>query len=397
MYMRYRILKSAAILILPLFIISIIFNINAAAQDEECQACPGTDGGYTFQPISVLCSTSRVVTPNEEFEHMVILAHPGEYQASSISVELSLDSASKITLSSSSNELIRLPPMGSGNKVVKFNLKAGEPSQSQKLRTIIKYDANFHYEPTVYTEILDISITIDEILLEPDTWTVDIEKGSRTSITVKALEDVQNIRVIPSATLDDVAEVTYKVPKSLAQGRSFEIEIKAKSIGSGKLNFVYEGSDGQPHKLTMDIIVSEEFSREEDSWVQVGEVTGILSYAILILSAVVGVPYKKLKPAFNKIFKNALIRKEFHCGICYILVVLALFHAVVVMANHWNGIMIGSSFIFANPDMNYGWYINLGTISWFFMILVSVHNIITLSALIICTSHVAVMLHFRFL
>ena len=134
--MRQRILRSPIIIILSLIVFSLTLNINAAAQDELCHDCHGTDGGYTFQHISILCSTPRVVTPGEEFEHTVILDHPGEYQASGISIELSLDSASQITLSGA--KAIRLPPMGSGSKTVKFNLKAGEPSQSQRIRTIIK-------------------------------------------------------------------------------------------------------------------------------------------------------------------------------------------------------------------------------------------------------------------
>jgi predicted ferric reductase len=86
------------------------------------------------------------------------------------------------------------------------------------------------------------------------------------------------------------------------------------------------------------------------------------------------------------------------------------------MGNHWYGAMLNSTFIIANPDMEYAEFINLGTLSWIFMILVSVtgifskqlvrkmkyrpwrwtHNIITLTALVLAITHGSVLLHARF-
>jgi hypothetical protein len=390
----------------------VIITSNVTA--DRCQDCHGTDGGYTFEPLLIQASTPRVASPGEEFEHVIIIQHPGEYEASGITVELNLASATQITPMSSKTK--NLPTMTGGSGEVVFKLKAKEPSQSQRIRTIVKYTSSLHYDPTEITEVFDISINIDKILLEPSVWSVEMDESGKKTINLKALENVKNIIIIPSSSLDDVVEIKSQTVQNLVKGESTDIKLDAKAVGSGKLNIIYEDSLDVPHKVVLDIEVIEHFEKEGEFWVQIGIITGILSWVVLFISLIVGAPFKKLKLGLKKAFKTSPIRKEFHCGISYIISILALFHAVVVMANHWYGVVLNNSYLIANLDMDYGIYINLGTIAWIFMVGVSftgifwkkliklikynawrwTHNIITILALVISSIHVAVMLHFRF-
>ncbi len=382
---------------------------------DKCQDCHGTDGGYTFQPLILHASTPRVVSPNEEFEHVIIIQHPGEYEAYSISMELNLALATQ--LSAMSSKIIDLPAMSGGAEEVVFKLKAKDPSQSQRIRTIVRYTSSFHYDPTEITEVLDISINIDRILLEPSTWSIKISETDKKTINLKALEDVKNILILPSSSLKEIIKIESRSIQTLSKGNSIDINFQARSIGEGKLNIIYEDSSGVPHKIILDVQVTKDFKKEGMIWVQIGIITGVLSWVILFISLVVGAPFKKLKVKLKSVFKKNIIRKEFHCGISYIISILALFHAVVVMANHWYGVVVYNSFLFADPAMDYGIYINLGTAAWLLMVVVSFtgifwkriiklvkynawrwsHNIITLLALIISSIHVAIMLDFRFL
>jgi hypothetical protein len=410
--MDHFILKRAFIIIIFLLIgLSLSGNVFS----DSCDDCHGTDGGYTFERLSVSSTTPRVIEPDTEFQHAVIISHPGKYKSTSITVELNLESAPDLLLDS--EDTIQVGTMNSGTKTVTFNMKTADSTNSQTIRTVVTYYADHHYDPTHYTEILDITITIDTIRLSPSEWFVDLKVGEDKSITFSALDTIKNISVLPSSSLEKAVKIDHKAPTSLANGQKFTVQINAVSSGSGKLNVVFEDATGSPHKITMDIRIEQKTTEMGEDWVQVGIITGILSWIVLIIATIIGVPLKKLKSAFNKVFSTAVIRRKVHCGICYILLILALFHGVVVMGNHWSGAMLGDSFIFANPEMDYGLYINLGTISWFMMILVSVtglfdkqivkvikhknwrltHSSITLIAFIIATIHVAVMLHFRFL
>jgi hypothetical protein len=417
--MRNKIIKISIITLIFIITVSLFFS-NAAGQGdgegsgEACHDCHGTDGDYTFEPIYIHSSTPRVVNPDEDFNFDIVLDHPGEYFASSIIIQVDLTNAPNLVLSSS-NEII-ISQMGRGSRTETFKIKAKDQAQFQRIKTTVSYNANFHYDPTEYIEILEVSITVDKILLSPSVWSVDLESGDSQKIDVQALGEVQNLMIIPSPSLEEIAEVGYSEPQQMNIGNTFTIDIKAKNTGNGKLNFVYEDSEGNPHKATMDIMVSSSAQSRNQIWVQMGMITGISSWVLLFMMTLIGVPLKKLKSPFNKIFKNAVIRKETHCWICYSLVILAVFHGLIVMTNHWNGAMLGRTFIFADTVRDYGIYVNLGTIAWLMMIIVSVtgifwkqiiklikyntwrytHSAMTLVALITAISHGAVLLHARF-
>jgi hypothetical protein len=406
-------LKNFSIIFI-IIVLCLIITGTITATADRCQDCHGTDGGYTFEPLIIQASTPRVASPGEEFEHVIIIQHPGEYEALEVVVELNLGSATQLTALSQSTQ--RLPTMTEGTKEVVFKLKAKEPSQSQRIRTIVKYTSSLHYDPTEIIEVLDISVNIDKILLEPSAWSIEMSESGEKSIDLTAIEDVKNIDILPSSTLDKIVNLNSAPTQTLQKGNSIKLDLEAKAVGSGKLNIIYEDSLGIPHKVVLDVEVSEDIEKEGKFWIQVGIITGILSWVVLFISLLVGAPFKKVKVTLNKIFKTSPIRKEFHCGISYIISVLALFHAVVVMANHWYGVVLNNSYLIANIDMDYGWYINLGTIAWIFMVGVSftgifwkkiikiikynawrwTHNIFTILALAISSIHVTIMLHFRF-
>jgi hypothetical protein len=415
--MHYRRLTSAFVIIFFLVISFTIFgSVTGQGQDEDrCEACHGTDGDYTFEHLSISLFTPRVVNPDETFEHVVLIDHPGWYLARDLTVELDLSAAENIIFTGSKS--VQLDDMGEGKKTVTFKLQTTDPHQAQRIRTIVTYIAFFHYEPTQYTEIRDISITIDRILLTPSKWSIDLDIGDEKDITFDAIDNVQNLILIPSSNLEEIADLKSNLPQVMKKGDSFDVSIKSKKTGSGKLNLIYEDEGGIPHKTTVDIIITEEAGKGSGYWVTLGMVAGILSWIFLFMATIIGVPYRKLKPFFNKVFGSVIVRNKVHCWICYILIVLALFHAVMVMANHWNSVMLGPSFILAKPGKEYGWYINLGFISWILMILVSLtglfweqliklikynawrwtHNIITVSALVIAITHGIIFLHARFL
>lgn len=411
--MRHRITTGSVIFIFFIIILTIIVS-GVSGEGEACHDCHGTDGGYTFKHLWIYSSTARVVDPGSEFEHIIILEHPGDYEASSITVKLDLSSAPDLT--AIGQKEIQLDDMAEGKRTITFVLNAKESYQSQRIRTIVTYISNYHYDPTEYTEVLDISVTVDKALLLPSTWSLDLEKNDHDTISFEALERVSNINVLPSSSLDEIVELDYQPLTSINQGESFSIDINAKGTGSGKLNIVYEDEIGQPHKLTLDISISKEIESRGDFWVIIGMVGGFLSWILLFFSTVIGAPIKKFKPILNKVCGSAVVRKELHCWVCYILLILALFHGVVVMVNHWYGVMVGNTFLIADFNMDYGIYINLGTVSWFLMILVSVtgifwktiikvlkyktwrwtHNVLTLLALVVSITHGAIMTHFRF-
>ena len=414
--------KSIKISILTLIVtlgLSFLF-ITAAGQGmsdgtgEACHDCHGTVGDYTFEPIAIHSSTPRVVTPGEEFNFDIMLNHSGKYIANSVTIKIDLVSAPNLILVGSDE--IFFDQMGKGSKTASFKIRAGEQAQFQRIETTVSYNANYHYDPTEYSEILEVSITVDKILLAPSTWSVELEFGDSKRIDVQALGEIKNITIIPSLSLTEIAEVGFQEPQQMISGNSFTIDIKTKNTGSGKLNFIYEDIDGNPHKATMDVEISKTSKDSNKIWSQMGIITGITSWILLFMMTLIGAPVKKLKPTFNKIFKNAVIRKEVHCWTSYILVILAIFHGIVVMSHHWNGAMLDSTFILADTTRDYGIYINLGTIAWLMMIVVSVtgifwkqiiklvkyntwrytHSAITLVALITAITHGAVLLYARF-
>jgi hypothetical protein len=411
--MHRHVTKGALYLIVFLILLPVLIG-SVSGENEQCHDCHGTDGDYTFEYIAVRSLTPRVVDPGSEFEHIIELDHPGEYDAGSISIELDISSAPDLTLLDKNTK--QLSQFAGGKKSVSFKLKAGDSYNYQKIRSSVIYTVNYHYDPTIYTEILDISITVDEALLIPSAWTIDMKKGVEKKINFEVKENVKNISVIPSPTLEEIIELEYDQPQELSPGKKFSIKLNAYNTGTGKLNIVYFDEEDKPHKLTIDIAVTQKMKKGGDFWVQMGMITGILSWILLFISTIIGAPLRKVKVGLNKIFRRAVVRSEVHCSISYILVFLALFHAVIVMGNHWYGAMLNSTFIIANPDMEYAEFINLGTLSWIFMILVSVtgifskqlvkkmkyrpwrwtHNIITLTALVLAVTHGSVLLHARF-
>ena len=374
-----RSLGHGSIILIFLICIPLVLTGTAFAQgggegeSEPCHECHGTDGDYTFEGLSVRSHTRRVIDLNEEFEHIIELAHPGEYDARSIKIDIQLDSATNIMLLEKNTKTLDL--LKEGTTTVSFKMRSKEPIQSQKIRTVVTYWADYHYNATKYTQILDISVTIDRLMIQPSAWSIDIKTGDSETIEVKALYTVQNVVIIPSASLDDAVKLSHDIPDTVTKGSTFEIKLKGKNPGTGKLNIVYEDEDGVPHKATLDVQVTGSSEKRTQFWLPVGMVAGILSWVLLFLSVIVGTPVKRWKPALNKLFRNALIRKEVHCGICYILLFLALFHAVVVMSTFWYGTMLENTFVFADLARDYGLYINFGSVSWVLMIIISVTGI----------------------
>jgi hypothetical protein len=409
-------LRKIALILLILISIVLIFP-NGIAQnedDEDCHVCHGTDGDYTYQGLMVKSTTPRIINPGESFEHTVVLDHPGSYTANSVNVKLNIDSAPNMFLIGADS--FDIESFSDGKKTVKFNLRAFESYQPQIVRTIVTYTADYHYKPTDYTEILDISISIDRILLSPSAWSINLKDGDEKEITFTVIESAKNIHLITTSSLDNVIKIMDPIPDKITKGNTFSIKIKAKSVGSGKLNLVYEDVEGKPHKVTLDVEVSEDLSKRGESWVLLGMVGGLLSWSLLIVMTIIGAPFKSMKTFFNKYLVSAAVRNKLHCWVCYVLLFLALFHAIVVMTHHWNAVMLSNSFIFADPSVDYGNYINLGTISWILMIVVSVtgifikplakaikyinwrwtHNILTISALAISLTHGLIFLEYRF-
>jgi hypothetical protein len=420
--MKNKILAYTLTLILVAILGSLLVT-PAGAQDNpedhegpchDCHNVNRPDGDYIFEPLNVHASTPRVVNPGANFEHQVVIDHPGEYTVESVTVQLDLEDALEVDLIG--KRTLNILEIAEGRKIITFQLRAQDTYQSQRIKTIVTYLADYHYEPTEYTEIVDISITIDEIHLQPSTWSVDMRDGDERVVKITAQENVQNVRVVPSTDLENAVSISYPDKSALTKDESFSVKIKAKDQGIGKLNLVCEDQDGDPHKITVDVSISESKARTDDFWVWAGMATGITSWVFLIFASLIGVPFMKYKPLFNKIFGNAQVRKELHCGICYTLLILALLHAVIVMSKHWFGAMMGDTFIFADFSSTNGLYVNLGSLSWFSMVVVSLtgtafkplikklkyntwrwtHNIITIIALILALTHGSILLYFRF-
>jgi hypothetical protein len=351
-----------------LILLLVLLPANAQA-DKPCQECHGSSGDYTWEGLQVKALTPRVITPNTDFEHIISIEHPGGFDALGFTLILDLETADQITLMDI--DRIEMDLYSSTKGTFKFNMSTGDPHPSQRIRTIINYTAEYHEDPTDYRIVLDTYLTIDKIMLSPSSWYLNLEKGDEKRIELEVMEPVKNVLIVPSDSLQSCANIKYDETESLSLGEKLTIKVKGKKAVEGKLNIIYEDMEGKPHKLTLTVVVTDTPFDWGSFWVVIGAVAGISSWILLIFSLVIGAPLRKVKIMFNKVLGAALIRKETHCWVCYALLVLALFHAVVVLANHWNGAMVWYTFILADPVMDYGLWVNLGSLTWFLMILAS--------------------------
>lgn len=410
--MRWNVSAFASI---ALFLIIIAALPSVSAKD--CDACHGTSGDYTFVELSLSSTTARTVEPGTTFDHILIIEHPGKYDATGVTVTINLENAPELN---ASGELTKtIPDFGSGTRTITFEIEAGDSNVQQVISTTLTYSAEYHFEPTEYSTTIDTSISLGAVLVTPSVWNMDLKEGDETTLTISAEDDIKNIQIVPSAGIAQGLSITPSEIPSLGAGKDAEITIKSDKAGSGKLNILFENSTGKPKKIAIDVNVAKKESSggAGDIWLPIGAVAGVSSWIILLLITLSGGWGRPLKRLGNKIFKTAKIRKLFHCYSSYIVLALALFHGVELMATVWNGLLYGWTFVFAGMSTYQGVAVNLGTFAWISMVLLSVtgifqrplakkmgykpwqitHSTITKLALALATVHGAWLLIIRFI
>ena len=350
-------LASALLLLGPL--------AGTAAAADVCESCHGSDGGYAFMPMTVRSATPKVVAPDTPFVHTVELRHPGRYTALDATVTIDLSSARNVTVDGATTAT--LGSFSSGSRTATFRLRATATDAPQAIATTVTYTATEHGSSAPYMRTLTTFMTIAESLIVPSSWQVDIGAGDQAVVDFTASRDVRNLSLMVSPGLSGVAEVGGQPPVSLAKGERFAVSLSGLGPGTGPVTLVYEDASGVPYKLPLDVSVTTKAPRvappgQAARWF--GAAFGFGSLALLLLSAVIGMPFKPLKKRVNRLFATGAVRTSFHCSVSWVLIALALLHAAVLMYTGWSGSMLNGIFLLATPGANLGTTINLGTVGW---------------------------------
>ena len=343
---------------------------STAAAADVCESCHGSSGGYAFKFMTVRSTTPKVVAPDVPFVHTVELRHPGRYTALDATVTIDLTNARNVTADGPTTAA--LGSFSSGSRTATFSLRATATDVPQTIATTVSYTATEHGASAPYLRTLTTSLTIADSLIVPSSWQVDIGAGGQATVDFTASKDVRNVSIMVSPGLSGVAEVIGRPPASLAKGEHFAVSLSGVGPGTGPITLVYEDVSGAPYKLPLDVSVSTKAPRVAASghaarWF--GAAFGFGSLALLLVSAVIGMPFKPLKRRVSKLFATGAVRTSFHCGISWMLITLALLHAAVLMYTDWSNSMVNGIFLLASPGANLGTTINLGTIGWTAMLL----------------------------
>jgi len=404
--------------IIVIFVLLFIYSASlSTVSAKECESCHGTSGDYTFVQLSISSSTPRIVEPDTAFDHIVVVNHPGEYDATGVTIAIGLAYAPEL----SSTEIMSktIPDFDTGTKTVVFKIDAGDSVNPQVITTTLTYTAEYHFEPAKYSATIETSISLGSVFLTPSVWNIDIRNGDKTTLTLTTQEEVQNVQIIPSSGLKGVISVTPENIDSINAGAEIIITIQTTGTGTGKINILFENLDGKPKKIAVDVNVrkKEDEGGIGEFWLPIGAICGVSSWFILLFVTLIGGMGRPVKRFMNKILRTAKIRKLTHCYLSYILLALALFHGVELMATIWNGLLFGWTFIFAAMSTNQGIAINLGAFAWIGMMLLSItgifqrplakkmgykkwqftHSTLTKVALILATTHGAWLLIIRFI
>ncbi len=354
-----------------ILVLILLVMLAAAVEARDCDDCHGTAGGYTFVPLGLNVLTARTVEEEIGFDHSVEVVHPGSYDAKEVSVTITVTGDLQV-----SNDLTQtIADFSSGTKSLIFMIEPTTGGASGTISTVLTYTADYHYEPTVYTETVQISISIGSIALEPSLWSIIMDTDEQQVVTFTAQKDLENIDVVTTDATNEVMTLVGDAPTSLSSSNSFDITVKGIKSGTGTINIMGEDSNGKPFMVSVDVTVNSVANTGNmKGWLIAGRVLAFLSYFGLIFSIIVGAPIKPMKKALNKVFGGAAVRKKFHCWQCYSLGVLALLHAVVLMAISYESITWGGFYLLAEPTDLKGIMIDLGTIGWVAMVLVSVQG-----------------------
>jgi len=363
-------LASALLLLGPL--------AGTAAAADVCESCHGLSGGYAFMPMTVRSTTPKVVAPDTPFVHTVELRHPGRFTALDATVSIDLSNARNVTAEGPTTAT--LGSFSSGSRTASFALRATATGVPQTIATSVTYTATEHGASAPYMRTLTTFLTIADSLIVPSSWQVDMGAGDQATVDFTASRDVRNVRLLVSPVLSGVAEVVGRAPTSLAAGEHFAVSLSGLGPGTGPITVVYEDASGTPYKLPLDVSVTTKAPRvappgQAARWF--GAVFGFGSLALLVLSAVIGMPFKPLKRRVNKAFATGAVRTSFHCGVSWVLIALALLHAAVLMYTSWSSSMVNGIFLLATPGANLGTTINLGTIGWTAMLLTGAGGVLT--------------------
>lgn len=364
--MSARALAMAALLAL---LVAGTLSSAALAATDTCASCHGTSGGYTFRPVVVRATTPRMVAPGTDFTHTVELRHPGLYTVAGASVSVDLSEAPDVTLTGPSS--VQLPDFRGGTRLAGFAMHGGSSSTGQLITTTVTYIATEHGDLTPLVETLGTGLVLVPSLLVPSAWSLDLTVGGNAHLELAATQDVHDLRVVPSLPLSSVADVTAPGADSIAKGDRILVSLSGRGAGTGRLMVVYEDADGAPYVLPIDVAVKAD-APGADAHVDVprlsGAVLGFASLALLVLSAVIGMPLKPLKRRVNAAFSSGRVRTVFHCGVSWVLIALVLLHAAVLMYTSWSPAMLSGVFLLADPSVTLGTMVNVGTIGWVAML-----------------------------
>ena len=200
--------------------------------------------------------------------------------------------------------------------------------------------------------------------------TVEMTSGEAHTLTISGREDVTDLMLTPQDPIADRVNITPPSQDTLAAGETADVTIASSgSRGtSGDILLSWTDADGNEESFS---IRTELFGAGSagsgdgtgSSQRLVGRILGWTSTALLILSIILGGYPRKGKRPLNRILGNARRRVQIHCLISYEILLITILHSIILMLGHWNFMMTGDNFLWADTSTSTGVYIDLGTIS----------------------------------
>ena len=96
--------KALLAILLSLTAVLMVLSISGLASADDCSSCHGSSGGYTFKHMTMAFKTTRVVSTDTEFQHIVEVSHPGKYKAKGVTVSVDLSTANGCTMVSAKSQ-----------------------------------------------------------------------------------------------------------------------------------------------------------------------------------------------------------------------------------------------------------------------------------------------------
>ncbi len=391
-------MKAAKVLFLLIAISLLSFPICTPIQAaDDCASCHGgtsTNGNYAFVPPTVSLEVPGALQPNETFDIILSVMHPGTYELRSFQATLDLSGALGVDLSVGETAKKTLGNMDSRKQShgLTWHATDGNLEGLKTLGMNLTYTVYYHHNSGGSKDTSTFSKTLSQTLqvmsmpfdITPSSLHSTVSTPQSYTITVTALTDLYNLEIVPGLSLTNFTKVSTAKVSSLPKDHntSFQLSMTPdRALEHGSLVVLWSLDKAGNNKSTMSlpVVVNEKPVKPTGEDPQVANqrlaarVLGFIGLILLILLLPTGGALSAVAKRLNPLMGGAKKRVDLHCALSYLLLAIALLHSSLLMYGHYFGVVWNGLFLIAKSEyIN----INLGTTALCLMLVISLLGIL---------------------